>query len=98
MPIRWIKGFTEVQAYLPGLEPRFTVSAAEAVRFVRGLPRGGSPKLASWVTALGRGLRLSQRESKDSVRVTGTDRIRILDIPSGKTEDISYRILKAFTP
>jgi hypothetical protein len=79
LPIRWIKGFTEVQAYLPGLQPRFTIAAGEAVRFVRGLPKGGSPKLASWVTALGRGLRLSQRESKDAVRVTGLDRIRILE-------------------
>jgi hypothetical protein len=79
LPVRWIKGFTEVQAYLPGLRPRFTISAAEAVRFVRGLPRGGNPKQASWVTELGRGLRLSQRETKGAVRVTGTDRIRILE-------------------
>ena len=26
LPVRWIKGFTEVQAYLPGLRPRFTIS------------------------------------------------------------------------
>src|SRR6185369_9825744 len=69
---------TEVQAYLPGLKPRFTIVAAEAVRFIRGLPRGNS-RQPSWVTALGRGLRISQRETKDAVRVTGTDRIRILE-------------------
>src|SRR5262249_4758971 len=79
LPVRWIKGFTEVQSYLPGLKPRFTIPAAEAVHFVRGLPRGGSAKHASWVTELGRGLRLSQREVKGAVRVTGTDRIRILE-------------------
>lgn len=79
LPVRWIKGFTEVQAYMPGLKQRFTIPAAEALRFVRGLPRGGSPKQASWVTELGRGLRLSQRETKGGVRVTGTDRIRILE-------------------
>jgi SWIM zinc finger len=79
LPVRWIKGFTEVQAYLPSLKPRFTISAAEAVRFVRGLPRGGNPKQASWVTELGRGLRLSQRETKGAVRITGPDRIRILE-------------------
>ena len=45
-PCGWIKGFTEVQAYLPALKRRFTIPAAEAVRFVRGLPRGGNPKQA----------------------------------------------------
>jgi hypothetical protein len=79
LPVRWIKGFTEVQAYLPGLKQRFAIAAAEALRFVRGLPHGGSSKQASWVTELGRGLRLSQRETKGAVRVTGTDRIRILE-------------------
>src|SRR6185369_8617956 len=78
LPVRWIKGFTEVQAYLPGLKPRFTIVAAEAVRFIRGLPRGNS-RQPSWVTALGRGLRISQRVTKEAVRVTGTDRIRILE-------------------
>lgn len=77
LPIRWIKGFTEVQAYLPALKPRFTIPAVEAVRFLRSLPRSG--RQASWVNVLGRGLRLSQRETKDAVRVTGTDRIRILE-------------------
>lgn len=77
LPIRWIKGFTEVQAYLPALKPRFTIPAVEAVRFLRSLPRSG--RQASWVTVLGRGLRLSQRETKDAVRVTGADRIRILE-------------------
>ena len=77
LPIRWIKGFTEVQAYLPALKPRFTIPAVEAVRFIRSLPRGG--RQASWVTLFGRGLRLSQRETKDAVRVIGTERIRILE-------------------
>jgi hypothetical protein len=79
LPVRWIKGFTEVQAYLPELQPRFTIAAAETVRFLRALPRGGNPRQASWVTALGRGLRLSQREAKGAVRVTGPERIRILE-------------------
>ena len=79
LPIRWIKGFTEVQAYLPGLQPRFTLSATEAVRFLRALPRGGNPRQASWVTQLGRGLRLSQRETKGAVRLTGVERVRILE-------------------
>jgi hypothetical protein len=79
LPVRWIKGFTEVQAYQPALQRRFEVSAAEARRFLRGLPRGGAPKQPSWVTPLGRGLRLSQRETPGAVRLTGTDRLQLLE-------------------
>jgi hypothetical protein len=79
LPVRWIKGFTEVQAYLPGLQPRFTISAHEAVRFLRSLPHSTNPKQAWWVTELGRGLRLSQRQTKGAVRITGVERIRILE-------------------
>jgi hypothetical protein len=79
LPVRWIKGFTEVQAYLPGLQRRFIIPATEAVRFLRAMPRGGSPRQPSWVTGLGRGLRLSQREAKGAVRITGPERIRILE-------------------
>ncbi len=79
LPVRWLKGFTEVQAYLLGLQPRFTISAAEGLRFLRSLPRSGNPKQAWWLTELGRGLRLSPRATKGAVRITGTERIRILE-------------------
>ncbi|MFL5245721.1 MAG: SWIM zinc finger family protein [Gemmataceae bacterium] len=79
LPVRWIKGFTEVQAYLPGLRPRFTLTAHEAMKFLRAMPRGGNPKQAWWLTALGRGLRLSPRAAKGTVRITGAERIRILE-------------------
>ncbi len=86
LPIRWIKGFTEVQAYLPGLRPRFTISTHEAVRFLRSLPHSANPNQAWWVTELGRGLRLSQRQTKGAVRITGMERIRILEplLPHGR--------------
>jgi hypothetical protein len=79
LPIRWLKGFTEVQAYQAGLKLKLEVPATEARQFVRSLPRGGGPRTPSWVTPIGRGLRLSQRESKDAVRVIGTDRLRLLE-------------------
>jgi len=75
----WIKGFTEVQAYLPGLQPRFTLTAHDAMKFLRAMPRGGNPKQAWWLTELGRGLRLSPRAAKGTVRITGAERIRILE-------------------
>lgn len=79
LPVRWIKGFTEVQAYLPGLQQRFTLSTQDALRFLRGLPHSANPKQPWWVTETGRGLRLSQRQTKGAVRVTGMERIRILE-------------------
>lgn len=79
LPLRWIKGFGEVQAMQSSLKPRLEITALEARRFVRGLPRGLAPKLPSFVTPLGAGLRLSQRDSQGSVRVTGTDRLRLLE-------------------
>jgi predicted nucleic acid-binding Zn finger protein len=79
LPTRWLKGFTEVQAYQAGLTMKLEVPAVEARQFVRSLPRGGGAKTPSWVTAIGRGLRLSQRESKDGVRVIGTERLRLLE-------------------
>lgn len=79
LPVRWLKGFTEVQAYQPALRLRYEVPAAEARQFVRGLPRGGHAKHPSWVTPMGQRFRLSQRESKEGVRVIGTDRLRLLD-------------------
>jgi predicted nucleic acid-binding Zn finger protein len=78
LPVRWLKGFTEVQAYQPSLKLKFTIGAEEARQFVRGIPRGGGAKMPSWVTPVGRGARLSQRQSTDAVRVIGTDRLLLL--------------------
>ena len=50
LPLRWIKGFSEVQAYQPRLELRMEVSAAEALRFVRTLPRRREPKMPSYAS------------------------------------------------
>lgn len=79
LPVRWLRGFTEVQAYQLKLRMRYKVSAPDALRFIQGMPRSGGPKQPSWVVPIGHGIRLSQRESKDGVRVTGTDRLRLLE-------------------
>ncbi len=79
LPVRWIKGFTEVQAYQRQLKPCLEVGGAEAKQFLSGLPRGAGPKQPSYVTPVGRGLRLSQRPSGGAVRVMGTERLRLLE-------------------
>jgi hypothetical protein len=77
LPLRWLKGFVEVQAYSARMQPRLEMSGAEAHRFFRELPRRNVK--AAWMVPAGKGLRLSQRETRDGVRVTGTERLRTLE-------------------
>jgi hypothetical protein len=79
LPVRWIKGFSEVQAYQPSLKLTMEVPVAEARQFLRSLPRGGGPKQACYLAPVGRALRLSTRPSPHAVRVTGTDRLRVIE-------------------
>jgi len=55
------------------------VSGIEARRFLRSLPRMKTHRQANWVVPIGRGLRLTQREFRDGVRVAGLERLRVLE-------------------
>jgi hypothetical protein len=79
LPIRWLKGFSEVQAYQAGLQLRVEVPGAEARRFVRSLPSGVGPKNISYVVASGNSLRLSQVSRPGAVPVQGMNRIRAIE-------------------
>jgi len=79
LPLRWLKGFSEVQAYQPRLNLYTEVSAADALRFIRSLPRTAKPKMPSYVTKAGRSIRISQREQKNSVRLQGMHRIKVIE-------------------
>lgn len=79
LPLRWIKGFSEVQAYQPRLQIRAEVSAAEALRFVRTLPKAAKPKMPSYAVPTGRALRLSQRPAPGAVPILGTHRVKVIE-------------------
>ncbi len=79
LPLRWIKGFTEVQAYQARLNHRLEVDGANVRRFLRALPKGGGTKQQAYVVPSGKGLRLTQRESKGAIPIQGTDRLRLLE-------------------
>jgi hypothetical protein len=79
LPVRWIKGLSEVQAYQGALKLRWEVPAAEARRFVRGLPGGAGPKRMSYVVQTGAALRLSQRRQPGGIPLSGTHRLRVLE-------------------
>lgn len=76
-PIRWLKGLGEVQAYLARMQLQFVVSRSEALRFVRALPR--ATRHDTFVAAIGRGLRVTQRASANAVRATGIERLRLIE-------------------
>lgn len=78
LPLRWLRGFVEVQAYQVRMRRRLEVSAPEAARFLRSLPRGAGPASA-WVVPAGRGLRLSQVATGGGVRLGGVGRLRVLE-------------------
>ncbi len=79
LPLRWIKGFSEVQAYQPRLQLMIEVSAAEALRFVRTLPEAAKPKMPSYAVSAGRSIRLSQRPQKGAVPILGTHRVKVIE-------------------
>jgi hypothetical protein len=79
LPLRWLKGFVEVQAYQAGMTSRFELDKIETLRFLRSLPRTTMAKTMFFVTRAGRGVRLSQRSGADAVRVAGIDRLRLLE-------------------
>ena len=87
LPVRWIKSFSEVQAYQPRLELKMEISAANALRFVRSLPKASRPKQPSYAISQGRGIRLSQRPAKGAVKILGTHRVRAMEplLPRAKT-------------
>lgn len=79
LPLRWLKGLVEVQACQSRMSPCFELSGVEGWRFLRSLPRMKTNRRATWIVGAGRGLRLSQVESRDGVRVGGLERLRVLE-------------------
>jgi hypothetical protein len=79
LPLRWIRGFVEVQAYQARMECRLELGKLETLRFLRALPRSATTRSVFWAVPAGGGLRLSQRESPGAVRVTGLARLRLLE-------------------
>lgn len=78
LPLRWLKGFVEVQAYQARMRPRLEVAGAEAWRFLRSLPRG-ILRQTCWVIPAGRSLRVSHRAATDGVAIGGLQRLRVLE-------------------
>ncbi|GAB7187787.1 SWIM zinc finger family protein [Kitasatospora sp. Ki12] len=74
LPERWLRGFAETQVVAAGFEPRAELPVAEAVRFLRSLPRGGRGGVG-WVVPAGRTLRPTTRPVPGAVCLPGPERL-----------------------
>jgi hypothetical protein len=79
LPLRWLRGFVEVQAYQSRMKPLVEASGVEALRFLRGLPRTTTARHTVYVTGAGRALRTSTLASRGAVRVSGLQRLRVVE-------------------
>lgn len=79
LPIRWIKGFSEVQAYQPFLELKVEVDGTRARQFFRTLSRASTAKRPSFITQFGKTLKISPRETSGAVRVLGINRLMLIE-------------------
>jgi len=73
LPVRWIKGFAEVQSHLSGMSRKFSLSRVQAQKFLRALPRAQADH-EQWVMPTPHGARLTVRAASDGVMVKGTAR------------------------
>lgn len=75
LPDRWLRGFAESQVATAGFDLRAELSAAEAVRFVRSLPRSAGTGGPLWVVPAGRTLRPTTRPGAGAVCLPGPERL-----------------------
>ncbi|MFF1351002.1 SWIM zinc finger family protein [Streptomyces sp. NPDC058322] len=77
LPDRWLRGFAEAQVVSAGFDLRAELPAAEAVRFLRSLPRssGNASRGARWVVPAGKTLRPTTRPVAGAVCLPGPERL-----------------------
>ncbi|WP_405809730.1 SWIM zinc finger domain-containing protein [Streptomyces sp. NBC_00210] len=80
LPDRWLRGFAEAQVASVAFDLRAELPAAEAVRFLRSLPRGsgGASRGAMWVVPAGKTLRPTTRPVAGAVCLPGPERLATL--------------------
>ncbi|MEM1427909.1 MAG: SWIM zinc finger family protein [Pseudomonadota bacterium] len=94
LPLRWIKGFGEVQVAMAGMEPAFVLRGVVAQRFLRSLPRSKSDHL-QWLTMAGDSLRAAARENRGAVPLRGAHRLRVLEPLIGLADTLAVHVNRA---
>jgi hypothetical protein len=78
LPVRWLKGFVEVQAYAARLKLLRELPGPEARRFLASIPNQVKARDRAWLVIGGRQLRLSRTPSRDTIEVGGIGRLQAL--------------------
>jgi hypothetical protein len=79
LPSRWLRGFLEVQAIQPELEPIVELDARGTRAFFRSVPRSPT-KRPVWIVASGREIRLLHHDPGGGApRLDGLERLRLFD-------------------
>ena len=78
LPLRWLKGFAEVQALVVGLEHGATLNGPEARRFLAALPTEVKAKDRVWLLPVQGGLRVSQTAGSGAMAAAGLGRLRVM--------------------
>jgi hypothetical protein len=78
LPVRWIKGFVEVQAHQARMERCFQISGEMGRRFLRELPRQRTAQ-PIWITPWNSSVRLCHIRMDRGVMTGGIERLRMLN-------------------
>jgi hypothetical protein len=79
LPLRWLKGFAEVQALAADLSLAMTIDGVEARRFLAALPAQVRAQERSWLIATGTGVRVSQQPAPEAVSASGLGRLAVMN-------------------
>lgn len=81
LPVRWLKGFVEVQAYQERMTPMFEIPASELRQVLRTVPTQQTWQKVgrSFIVPAGKGIRISQREAPGAVALGAPGRLKIVE-------------------
>ncbi|MDR3617011.1 MAG: SWIM zinc finger domain-containing protein [Candidatus Obscuribacterales bacterium] len=81
LPLRWLKGFVEVQVYQSALKQVMEIPALELAKMIRTLPPQNFLQAGtiSYLIPASKGFRLSQRDAAGAVPVGAISRLRALE-------------------
>jgi hypothetical protein len=81
LPVRWLKGFVEVQAYQSRMKPAFEIPASELRQMLRTVPAQQTWQKVgrTFIVPAGKGIRMSQREAPGAVPLGAPGRLKIVE-------------------
>jgi hypothetical protein len=79
LPVRWLRGFAEVQALAANLEPALTLTGPAARRFIASIPTDVKANDQAWLLPAASSLRVSRQPSKTGVATAGLGRLKVME-------------------